>query len=182
MGKLIMWNLVSVDGFFEGEKSWDLSWHHPVVDDEFHRFAISQLRAADVLLLGRVTYEGFAAFWSTASGEIAELMNSIRKVVFSRSLEKAEWANTTLVRQDAAAAVSELKQKYERDLLVFGSADLSATFMHAGLFDEYRLAIAPVILGRGRALFSSRSHPLKLELIESKLLSSGGVILRYKPA
>jgi dihydrofolate reductase len=182
MGKLIMWNMVSLDGYFEGANSWDLAWHRTALCEEFDRFAISQLRSADALLLGRVTYEGFASYWSAARGEIAELMNGIRKFVFSRTLEEVHWAPTVLVKQDAAAAVAELKRSRAGGLLVFGSGELCAVLMDAGLFDEYRLAIAPVILGGGRPLFAARSNPIRLEFLDSKPLSSGGVILRYKPA
>jgi dihydrofolate reductase len=137
------------------------------------------LRSAETLVLGRATYEGFAGFWASARGEVADLMNSISKVVFSRTLARAAWANTTLVKTDPAAAVAELKRKGKDDLLVFGSANLSATLIQAGLFDEYRLAIVPVLLGGGRRLFPEHMNPAKLELVESRALSSGGVILRY---
>lgn len=181
MRKLIMWNLITLDGYFEGAKSWDLDWHESIWGEELEHLSIEQLNSADMLLFGRVTYEGMAAYWRAAKGEIAELMNNIPKVVFSRTLAQADWANTTLVNDDAVAAVLRLKQQGDRNMFVFGSADLSATFVSEGLFDEYRLALAPVILGSGKTLFGRNLARQRLKLLESRSLSSGGVILRYAP-
>jgi dihydrofolate reductase len=153
MSKLIMWNLLTLDGYFEGAKSWELDWHQEVWGAELERLSIEQLHSADRLLFGRVTYEGMAAYWRTEQGEVADLMNSIPKVVFSRTLQRPDWANTTLVREDAAAAVRDLKKQGDRNMFVFGSANLSETLMKNGLFDEYRLAITPVVLGKGNTLF-----------------------------
>src|SRR5512143_3978230 len=101
MRKLIMWNLITLDGFFEGAKSWDLDWHEEVWGDDLERLSLDQLHSADLLLFGRVTYEGMAAYWKSAQGEIADLMNGLPKVVFSRTLATADWSHTTLVRDDA---------------------------------------------------------------------------------
>jgi len=181
MRKLILWNLLTLDGYFEGEKSWDLDWHSSIWGPELERLSIEQLSSADMLLFGRVTYEGMAAYWRTAEGEVADLMNSLPKVVFSRTLREPDWANTTLVKDDAAAAVRALKQQGDRDMFVFGSANLSATFTNEDLFDEYRLAIAPVVLGTGTPLFGRNLNRKSLTLLESRPLASGGVILRYAP-
>jgi len=182
MGKLIMWNLLSLDGFFEGTRNWDLDWHQVALDDNFFRFALEQLRSADTLVFGRVTYEGMARHWPTAKGEIAEFMNKLPKLVFSRSLERAEWANTRLVQDDAVATVRELKRQCVKNILVFGSADLSSTLIDAGLFDEYRLGITSVVLGRGRPLFREAMNQQKLSLQDARQLSPGCVVLRYTPA
>jgi len=181
MSRLIMWNLVSLDGFFEGAKNWDLGWHETAWGEELERLSVQQLRSADRLLFGRVTYEGMAAYWLTAEGEVAELMNSIPKVVFSRTLKRAEWSNTSLVNGDVVAEVSRLKAAGDKNTFVFGSGDLSATLTRHGLFDEYRLAVAPVILGSGKTLFGRGLSELKLKLLEARPLSSGAVILRYEP-
>ncbi len=181
MSRLIMWNLITLDGFFEGAKSWDLDFHESVWGDELERISIEQLRSADRLLFGRVTYEGMAAYWQTARGEVADFMNRLPKVVFSRTLERVEWANTRLVRDDAAAEVARLKGQGEGSTFVFGSADLSASLMRERLFDEYRLALAPVVLGEGKPLFGRGTSPGKLKLLEARSLSSGAVILRYEP-
>jgi dihydrofolate reductase len=181
MSKLIMWNLVTLDGFFEGTKSWDLEFHQSVWGKELEQISLERLHSADGLVFGRVTYEGMAAYWKTAQGEIAELMNRLPKTVFSRSLDRADWANTTLVKDNVEASIQRLKQQGDGDLFVFGSADLSASLMEHALFDEYRLAFAPVLLGQGRRLFDRERSCLKLKLIEARPLSTGGIILRYEP-
>ena len=182
VSRLIMWNLVTLDGFYEGAKSWDLEWHESAWCQELERFSIEQLQGADRLVFGRVTYEGMAAYWSSATGEVAELMNSIPKVVFSRSLESARWANTTLATGDVVAGVSELKLSGDKNTLVFGSGDLSEPLMRHELFDEYRIVVAPVVLGSGKTLFGRGLDELRLRLVEALPVSSGAVILRYEPA
>lgn len=176
-----MWNLVSLDGFFEGPKTWDLEFHDYAWCDELESLGLEQLRDADAILYGRVTYEGMAAYWPKAKGETADLMNAVPKVVFSRTLQKAEWNNTTLVHEDPVAEVKRLKSASGRNLYVFGSADLSATFIEHDLFDEYRLCVVPVLLGAGTRLFKPGREPKRLSLPESRPLSTGGVILRYQP-
>lgn len=176
-----MWNLLTLDGYFEGPKSWDLDFHQTIWGEELEQLSIEQLRSADRLLFGRVTYEGMAAYWPAEQGEVAALMNSLPKVVVSRTLGRAEWANTRLVKENAAAEVLELKRQGDRNTFVFGSADLATTLINHGLFDEYRLAIAPVVLGAGTPLFGRTVNRLKLKLLEARPLSSGGVILRYEP-
>lgn len=180
MSRLVMWNLISLDGLFEGAKNWDLDWHDYVWGDELERLSIKQLHSADRLLFGRVTYEGMAAYWRTAQGEVADLMNSVPKVVISRTLDRADWANTTLVKENAVAAVRDLKQLGAGNMFVFGSANLSATLIKNNLFDEYRLAVVPVILGVGRPLFGEGLSRQRLQLLEARPLTSGCVILRYE--
>ncbi len=109
-------------------------------------------------------------------------MNQIAKIVFSNTLDQATWNNTTLVRGPAEKEVARLKQEDGRDMFVFGSADLSATLMKHGVIDEYRLCLVPVVLGRGTPLFKPLAEPLKLKLVESQPLTTGGVILKYRPA
>ena len=177
-----MWNLITLDGFFEGAAPWDLDWHNEVWGDELERFSLGQLRSADVLVFGRATYQGMAAYWSTASGDVADLMNGIAKVVFSRTLESADWTNTRLIRELDPAAVLALKQEGDGDMFVFGSAELSATLTRADLFDEYRLLVAPVVLGAGTPLFGRELPRRRLDLLEARALASGAVLLRYAPA
>src|SRR5574341_1510330 len=124
MRKLIMWNMVTLDGFFEGPKRWEIDWHEHVWGEELEQFSIQQSKSADMLLFGRVTYEGMANYWPSAQGEIADFMNSVPKVVFSRTLEKAEWNNTRLVKANAEEEVAHLKQQSGKDIYVFGSANL----------------------------------------------------------
>ena len=178
--KLIMWNLITLDGYFEGAKNWDLPWHERLWGEELERFSLDQLQSADMLVFGRVTYEGMAAYWQTETGAIADYMNRLPKVVCSRTLEAADWNNTTLVRQDAAKEVAKLKQHGDGNMFVFGSANLSETLMNENLFDEYRIGIAPVIHGGGRLLFTHGLRPQGLHLLETRQLSTGCLILRYK--
>ena len=183
MRKLIMSNVITLDGYFEGEKNWDLSFHGLVWGKELEDFSIEQLKTADMLVFGETTYKGMADYWSKAEGEkgeTAEHMNKIRKIVCSPTLENAEWNNTTIVR-DAVLEIPKLKQEGDGNMFVFGSGILSESLMNANLFDEYRLVIAPVFLGKGRHLFNQGLNQQKLKLLEAKPLSSGGIILRYAP-
>ena len=179
--QVIVWNLITLDGFFEGASSWDLDFHEYAWGEELQRFSQEQLDAADLLLFGRVTYEGMANYWPSAKGETAERMNRIRKMVFSSTLDRAEWSNTTLVRDCVAGEVSRLKEQPGKDILIIGSAALSATLLESGLIDEYRLGLAPVVLGRGNPLFKPSSNTTAMELLEARPLKSGCVLLRYRP-
>jgi dihydrofolate reductase len=181
MRKLIMWNMVTLDGFFEGPEKWELDWHNDVWGEELERFSIEQLKSADLLLFGRVTYEGMANYWASAQGEVADLMNGISKVVFSRTLEKAEWNNTQVIGTDAEGQVARLKQQPGKDILIFGSADLSSTLMQNNLIDEYRLGMNPIVLGGGGPLFKPSPHRMRMRLLEARPLKAGCVILRYQP-
>src|SRR5215831_7990565 len=181
MSSLIMWNTMTLDGFFEGAQSWALDWHQWLWDDELQRFSIEQLRSADMLLFGRVTYEGMAAYWQKATGDVAEFMNKLPKVVCSQTLDRADWKNTRLVKDNMVATIQDLKRQGDGNIFVFGSADLSACLMKEGLFDEYRIGLAPVVIGRGKTLFGRDLKELRMKLIETRRLSSGCVILCYEP-
>jgi len=175
-----MWNVITLDGYFEGDTNWDLSFHNVVWGKELERLSIEQLQSADYLVFGRVTYEGMAAYWTTEEeGIIADLMNNIPKLVFSNTLETAGWKNTTLIKGNATAEIRKLKEQGGRDMYVFGSSNLSETFVNEDLFDEYRIGIAPVILGSGRPLFRKGISPKKLTLISTQQLLTGGTVLRY---
>ena len=174
-----MWNVITLDGYFEGRENWDLSFHEAIWGEELEKLSIEQLHAADYLVFGRVTYEGMAAYWTRETGEIADLMNKIPKLVISRTLKSADWNNTTLISNDAAAEIKRIKEEGEGDMYVFGSANLSETFINNDLFDEYRIGIAPVILGSGRHLFRDGISPKSLSLNSTQQLLNGGVVLRY---
>ncbi|OOG77118.1 dihydrofolate reductase family protein [Algoriphagus sp. A40] len=180
MRKLIMWNVMTLDGYFEGNQNWDLSFHEFIWGDELEKISIAQLNSADYLVFGRITYEGMAAYWKEAKGEIADLMNSIPKLVFSKTLTSADWNNSRLIKENAAVEIARLKEEDGKDLYVFGSANLSEALINANLFDEYRIGVAPVILGSGRPLFTQGGFPKKLTLDSTHQLSTGGVILKYK--
>jgi dihydrofolate reductase len=179
MRKLIMWNIITLDGYFEGIRNWDLTFHSVIWGQELEKLSIEQLHSADYLVFGRATYEGMAAYWTKAEGEIANLMNSIPKLVFSKTLKSADWNNTTLIRENACAEIKNIKKQGSRDMYVFGSANLSVTFINDNLFDEYRIGIAPIILGKGRPLFSQGIASKNLSLVSTQQLSNGGVVLKY---
>jgi dihydrofolate reductase len=181
MRKLIMWNIISLDGYFEGEKKWELPFHETVWGPELERFSIEQLESADYLVFGRVTFEGMAAYWTTAEGEIAGFMNKLPKILCSQTLTSAEWQNSTLIRTNVAAEIKKLKSGGNGDMYVFGSANLSETLIRENLFDEYRICVAPVIAGKGGNLFPGGLPEKKLSLISAQQLQNGGVILRYHP-
>ena len=181
MRKLIMWNITTLDGYFEGKEKWDLSFHNSVWGPELEKLSLEQLRSADYLVFGRVTYEGMSAYWKKAEdevSEIAELMNNIPKLIFSRTLKEVDWNNSILISENASAEISRLKAQEGRDMYVFGSADLSETFINDDLFDEYRIGIAPVILGSGKPLFKQGIPSKNLSLVSTQQLSPGGIVLR----
>jgi len=174
-----MWNIITLDGYFEGNHHWDLSFHNDVWGEELELLSIEQLQSADYLVFGRLTYEGMAAHWTKAEGTIADLMNTIPKLVFSKTLETVEWKNTILIKENAVAEIKKLKEQSGKDMYVFGSANLSETFDNHDLFDEYRIGIAPVILGSGRPLFRNGNSSKKLSLISAQQLLTGGMVLTY---
>jgi dihydrofolate reductase len=182
MARLIIWNLMSLDGYFEGPNH-DLSFHEDVWGPELQELSLEQLRAAGALLFGRLTYRLMADYWPTAEGEIGEIadfMNSLPKVVVSRTLKKSDWGNTRIVGENAAEQVAKLKRDTEKDIYVFGSANLSATLIAAKLFDEFRIGLAPRLLGGGTPLFKPGERR-KLRLIEASPHANGLVRLRYAP-
>lgn len=178
MKKLIMWNLITLDGYFEGETAWDLEFHQHAYGKELEGFIVEQLESADTIIFGKKTYKGMAHYWATEVGTVAEYMNQIPKIVCSSTLKKANWNNTTIVK-DAVAEIPKLKQKGAGNMFVFGSGVLSESLMQANLFDEYRICVAPVFLGKGRRLFNEGLPHQKLNLLGIKQLQTGGVILRY---
>jgi len=179
MGKLIMWNIITLDGYFEGEKNWELPFHEIVWNSEMEAFCLEQLNATDYLVFGRTTYEGMAAYWKTAQGKIADFMNSLPKIVCSRTLNSVDWNNSILIKENVGDEIAKLKAKSNKDMYVFGSANFSETLIKENLFDEYRICVAPVIAGKGRYLFQKGLPERKLSLISSQPLMTGGVILKY---
>jgi dihydrofolate reductase len=179
--RLIMWNMITLDGFFEGRTKWEVDWHEYGWGEELEGFVIEQSKSADLLLFGRTTYQGMADYWSKQTGEIADFMNGVAKIVFSRTLQTADWGNTRLVRTDPSEEVARLKSQPGREILIFGSAELSSTLTGRGLIDEYRLGLNPVILGGGTPLFKPSPERMRMKLLEAKALKSGCVLLRYEP-
>jgi dihydrofolate reductase len=180
MTRLIMWNLMTLDGFVEGPNR-DISWHFDVWGEELEKLSIEQLKSAGGLLFGRVTYELMANHWPGASGEVAEFMNALPKYVFSRTPSRSDWNNTQMFGADVPGTMARLKRDSARDILLFGIADLAASLVPQRLIDEFRIAVNPIILGGGTPLFKPGER-VKLKLLDSRALSTGIVILRYAPA
>jgi dihydrofolate reductase len=176
--------VTTLDGYDEGPKA-EFDW--PNVDDEFLEFSVQQLRDIGVLVFGRRTYEGMAEYWPTPMAQestpaVADLMNSLPKVVFSTTLTSADWTNSTLARGDIADTIDDLKAKNDKDIAVFGSAHLTAAMLERGLIDELRVMVHPILLGAGRSLLGSLSGRVKLELLRTTVFHSGNVLLTYRPA
>ncbi len=184
MRKVLFFMLTSLNGFYERGK-WEIDWHN--VDEEFTRFAIEQLESVDTVLFGRATYEGMASYWPTPaavadSPATAEQMNSLPKIVFSRTLSKAEWNNTRLVRDNAAEEIAKLKEQPGKDMIILASSDLAASLAERGLIDEYRIMVNPIALGEGKSLFQGMKRDLPLKLLDVRRFASGNVLLSYAPA
>ena len=182
MGKVIVFNLTTLDGYFEGLKQ-DISWHH--VDEEFNDFAIEQLNTVDTLLFGRVTYELMAGYWPSPTAIkndpiVANKMNDLSKIVFSKTLSHIEWQNTRLIKDNFVEEISKLKKRPGKDMFIFGSSDLAVSFIPHGLIDEYRIMINPVFLGAGKPLLKGIKTRFDLELIKTKSFKSGNVLIYYK--
>jgi len=183
MRRVLFFMMVSTNGFYE-RGPWGIDWH--VVDREFNEFAVAQLRSADTLLFGRKTFEGMARYWPTPEAiaedrEVAELMNTSQKIVFSRSLEQSDWSNTRVVKGDAVTELRRLKAGPGGDMLLLGSSDLATSLAPSDLIDEYRLMVAPVALPAGKAVLQGLGTDLRLRLEEVRPFASGNVLLRYSP-
>ena len=178
MRKIVVSEFVSLNGVME-----EPAWTTPYWSDEIAKFKFDELFASDALLLGRVTYEGFAAAWPSRTDEagFADRMNNLPKFVVSTTLEKAEWNNSRLIKGNIVAEISDLKQQPGQNILVYGSGALVNTLGQHDLIDEYNLLIYPVVLGKGKRLFEDGSTA-SLKLVETKTFSSGVVALIYQPA
>ena len=188
MRKVIVSEYVSLDGVMEdpggAEKFEHGGWTIPYWNDEIAKFKFDELFASDALLLGRVTYQGFAAAWPSMTDEagFADRMNSLPKYVVSTTLEEPlAWNNSRLIKGNIAEEVARLKQESGQDVLVFGSGTLAQTLHQYNLIDQYNLLVYPVVLGSGKRLFGDRSN-VALKLVETKTFSSGVVLLAYRSA
>lgn len=176
--------MVSVDGFFAGPNG-EIDWH--TVDEEFNDYAIELINSIDTMLFGRVTYEGMASYWPTPEviaddPIVANRMNTTTKVVFSKTLDKAGWENTTLVKGDAGEEVARLKHLPGKEMVIYGSGRLVSSLTQAGLVDEFQLIVSPIVLGSGVSLFKDLNEQVGLRLTGCKTFRSGNVLLRYEPA
>lgn len=179
MRKLFWMMMTSLDGFMAGPDG-ELDWH--VTHGEFARYVGEMLRSIDAILLGRTTYELFASYWPTSTQPEARALNELPKVVFSRTLSKVEWSNSRLVKDDAEGEVARLKREAGKDLVLLGSAALASVLVRAGLVDEYRVLVNPVLLGAGVLTFKNVGGRTPLRLRRARALDSGVVVLDYLPA
>ncbi len=185
MRRIVVSEFVSVDGVMEdpggAEGTRHGGWTFRFNDPDGMKYKLDEVLDHEALLLGRVTYEGFAAAWPGRTDDLgfAEKMNTMPKYVVSRTLERADWNNSTVLRGDVAGEVRSLRQQDGGDILVAGSARLVRALAAADLVDEYRLMVFPIVLGEGKRLFDEMADPVALRLVDVKPLHSGTLILTY---
>jgi dihydrofolate reductase len=183
MGRLSVFNFVTLNGFFEGPKG-DISWHRHGAEE--NAYAVDGLKSGSTLLFGRVTYEMMAGYWPTPLAMkndpvVAEGMNNAEKIVFSRTLKKVEWSNTRLVKDNIAEEVKKLKQEPGKNMTVLGSGSIVTQLAQLGLIDEYQIMVDPVLLGDGTPIFKGIKQTLNLKLTATKTFRSGVILLSYEP-
>jgi dihydrofolate reductase len=186
VGRIVVTEFVSLDGVMEapgGEdfkyKAWSFEFDR---GEEGNKFKLDETLESEALLLGRVTYEGFAAAWPSREGDFADKFNSMPKYVVSSTLENPEWNNTTVLKGDAVDEVSNLRQGQDGDVYVHGSCQLAQTLLEHDLVDELHLMVFPVVLGTGKRLFGETSDKKRLRLVDSKVVGDGVAILVYERA
>ncbi len=181
MRKVVAGLFVSLDGVTESPNLW----HFPYSNDEMDNVVGPRMAASDAILLGRVTYQEFAAFWPGANPDDypgAAYMNDTPKYVVSTTLEKVDWKNSTLIQGDIAQEIIRLKQRPGADIAIIGSSTLVRSLLHADLLDELYLLVHPIVVGTGKHLFPEGCDSKRLQLIDSKTFSTGVLSLTYRPA
>ena len=187
MRKIIVTTWITLDGFL-ADPNGELNW--VIVDETMGKYENDLLSSADTLILGRVTYQSFAGAWpyvpenpsaSEGEKEYARKLNSMRKIVFSKSLEKVEWNNSHLMKEVLPEEIAKLKQEPGKDMVIYGSASIVQTFTNLGLIDEYQLLVHPVVLGSGKPLFGGIAKPAHLRLLQTKSFPSGVIGQYYAP-
>jgi dihydrofolate reductase len=185
MGRIVVTEFVSLDGVMEapggGEDYKHGGWTFEISrGEEGDKFKLDETMASEALLLGRRTYEGFAAAWPSREGEFADKFNSMPKYVVSSSLKDPDWSNTTVLDGELADDVARLKEQHDGDIVVHGSAQLVQALLENDLVDELRLMVFPVVLGTGKTLFGETSDKKTLQLRDSKIVGDGVAILVYE--
>ena len=185
MRKVIASPFVTLDGFMAGPQG-EIDWNEPYFDEEMAGYVGEQFAHLDTLLFGRGTYQLFVQYWPTQGVKddpvFAEKMNTLPKVVFSKTLESVTWNNARLVKDNIAGEIQSLKRQKGKNLVIDGSPGVIHSLTRLGLIDEYRLRVHPIVLGSGTPLFTGLRERMPLKLIESKTFQSGVVILHYQPA
>jgi dihydrofolate reductase len=187
MGRIVVTEFVSLDGVVEapggGEPFRHAGWTFEINrGDEGDQFKLDEALSSQALLLGRVTYEGFAAAWPAVEGEFADKFNSMPKYVVSSTLDEPGWNNSTVLTGDVVKEVARLRQELDGDIVVHGSPRLVQTLVEHNLVDELRLMVFPVVLGTGKRLFGETSDKKALRLVDSRIVGDGVAILTYVPA
>ncbi len=186
MRKVIASTFVTVDGYMVGPNE-DISWVMNNFNDELAQYAGDLMNSMDTILLGRMTYEIMTKVWPAQTEETspgADKMNSTPKIVFSRTLAKAEWGrydNARVLKDNAAGEIARLKQLPGKDMVIYGSANLVQGFTQLGLIDEYQLLVFPLVLGGGKRLWGEMEHPVPMRLLRTQSFKNGVVVLYYKP-
>ena len=185
MRRLMVFNNITLDGYFTDANN-DMSWAHRNADEEWNKFTSENASGGGVLLFGRKTYDLMASFWPTKQAydmmpQVAEGMNNLPKVVFSRTMEKAEWNNTRLVKDNIVEEVKKMKSESGDNMVLMGSGSIVSQFTQAKLIDEFQLIVHPIVLGSGRTLFEGIKEPFSLKLINSRTFGNGNVLLTYVP-
>jgi dihydrofolate reductase len=183
MAKLSVFENVTLDGYFCGPNG-DLSWAKQNLDEEWKKFVEENASAGGYLLMGRVTYDMMIQYWPTSQAAkndpvVAEQMNKRQKFVFSRTIDKPTWNNTKVINGDIAAEVKRLKEESEKDITILGSGSIVSQLTQAGLIDEYKFSVNPVIIGKGRTVFEGVKDKMNLKLIESRNFKNGNAVLHY---
>jgi dihydrofolate reductase len=184
MGKLSVFENVTLDGYFSGPNG-DLSWAKQHVDEEWKKFVEENASSEGILLMGRVTYDMMIQYWPTPQAAkndpvVAEEMNNRPKIVFSRTLDKPTWNNTKVIKGDIAVEVKQLKEENKKDMTILGSGSIVSQLAQAGLIDEYKISVNPVIIGKGRTVFEGVKDKMNLKLIKSRNFKNGNVVLYYE--
>src|SRR5574341_433469 len=186
MRKLAVFDQVTLDGYFAGANG-DIAWaYQGAADAEWNAFVAENASGGGVLVFGRLTYDLMTAYWPTPLAHeqqpvVAERMNNLPKVVFSRTLDRATWQNTTLVKGDPAAELRRMKRQAGADMAILGSGSLVAQLAPEGLIDEYQIVVNPVVLGQGKTLFDGIKRPLALRPTKARVFGNGKVLLCYEP-
>jgi dihydrofolate reductase len=187
MGRIVVTEYVSLDGVVEGPGGGEdfkyVGWtFESDRGEDFAKFKLEETLNSKALLLGRVTYQGFAAAWPSRDGDLADKFNSMPKYVVSTTLKKAAWNNSTVLRGDVVNEVSQLRKKVAGDVMIHGSPQLVQTLLEHDLIDELHLMVFPVVLGTGKRLFGDTSDKKRLRLTDSKTVGDGVAVLIYQPA
>jgi len=181
MRMVIASEMISLDGYFAGPNG-EIDWF--VWNEQMAKYAVDLLARVDMILFGRVTYEGMASYWPTAAAKtenpiVVDKMNDLPKIVFSKKLQKVEWKNSTLIEGDAAEEVSKMRRQPGKDMVIYGSSTIVQQLMEHGLIDEYHIFVNPIILGKGKPLFAESTNRNKLLLKNARTFDSGVVVLHY---